>query len=158
MRTAQHFSNRGPAYRARRLGALRIILVALVAVLLAGIAAAQVVDVRGRGHEGSGPQRVRGRQAPLVWLEGVLGQDRAGAWVLVDGTRLSLAPDLRWRDSETGREESPSAGRHVRLMGQRRHSVFWVRQATLISHRQVIERERPQSGPSREPTPADGPS
>jgi hypothetical protein len=158
MRTTHHLKSCGCPRGALRFGTLLIVLSAGLAALMAGAAAAQMFDIRGGGSERSGAQRLRGGQAPLVWLEGVLGHDRTGGWVLADGTRLRLAPNLRWRDAETGREDSPSAGRHVRLMGQRRNNVFLVRQATLLSNRHVIERQQPQTGPSREPTPSDEPS
>lgn len=109
----------------------------LMFLALAGDAAAAA---RGQDSERPRAPRARKQQAPLVWLEGVLAQDRVGAWMLTDGTPLRPAPQLRWREDQGGRQGVPSAGRTVRLMGQWQGSAFRVRQATLISQKQVSER------------------
>ncbi len=116
----------------------------ILAATLAAPAAAQTGEQRGLRVDRAAGQQVRGKRSPLVWLESVLAQDRVGAWRLANGTPLQMAPGTVWRDEETRREASPTAGRRVRIMGQWRGDVFEVRQATLISQRQVIERAQPK--------------
>lgn len=80
-------------------------------------------------------------QPRLVTMEGVLRQDRVGAWILDDKTPLNQTSDLRWREEINGRDGSPSAGRLVRLTGQWYGGVFQVNHAVLLAPNRAVQRQ-----------------
>jgi hypothetical protein len=127
-----------------RVRSVALVLVAGLIMTMAMTALAQSSSSRGRHTDRPRAHQQRHRQPPLAWVDGVLQQDRIGAWMLSNGTPLQMAPRVVWREEEGGRETSPSSGRTVRLMGQWYGNVFRVRQATLISPQRVIERMQPK--------------
>jgi hypothetical protein len=138
---------------------LVFLLAAALVVMLSTSIAVSASDTRSLNTERvRGGQQVRGKKPSLVWIDGVLARDRVGAWMLSSGTRLQTGSNVRWKDSETGREVSPASGRQVRLMGQWHGGVFRVRQATVISTQEVFERQQNPASSGAQPQAVNEPS
>lgn len=140
----QRRTNTKNMWQPGRVRSVAIVLAAALIATMAMTALAQSSSTRGRHTDRSRAHQQRHRQPPMAWVDGVLQQDRIGAWMLSNGTPLEMAPKVVWREEEGGREASPASGRTVRLMGQWYGNVFRVRQATLISPQRVIERMQPK--------------
>jgi len=105
-------------------------------VVLGGVIAMAAVAVGGslglQVQKRKGPDKRQTREPQLSFVAGTLVQSGARAWELQDGTPLSVAPGLEWRDQTTGGPGRPATGRRVRLTGQYYGSTLLVRQATLL--------------------------
>jgi hypothetical protein len=134
-----------PTSTRRRLGIMVTLAIATVAITaVIGSAASSSANTRELDTERPRAQRLPSRQPALTWLDGVLTQDRTGAWMLTDGTPLRTGPSVTWREEVGGTESVPGAGRTVRLAGQWYGNTFRVRQATLVCPQRVIERMQPK--------------